>query len=675
MSKSKSLIGIQKRIEKLHQEIRKHDYQYYVLAEPLIADEKYDALMRELMELEFEYPQFVTPDSPTKRIGDQTAKEFPTVIHSEPMLSLGNTYSEEDVRDFDRRVKEILEDEPYQYVAELKIDGVAISLKYEDGILIQGATRGDGAQGDDITNNLKTIRTIPLKLFTDDKFLKNIEVRGEVFITKKDFEKLNEEQEELGEKIFANPRNATAGSLKLQDPKEVVRRPLKTFIYYLSTGKEDFLPNHYDRMKILREIGFNINTHFRLCKNIDEVMNYCAEWEKKRDDLDYEIDGVVIKVNSIRQQRELGATAKSPRWAIAYKFHSRKATTILKDIILSVGRTGTITPVAGLEPVYLAGTTISRATLHNFDEIERKDVRVGDTIILEKGGDVIPYISGVILEKRPKDSKPFNIPDRCPVCKSKVIRVEDESAIRCENVSCKAQIEKRIMHFASRSAMDIEHLGEAWVKIFIEKKFLSDYADIYKLKERREELIAIERLGEKSVDNLLNAIEESKNRPLSKFIFALGIRYVGAKVAEILAEEFGSIDNFIKAKYEDLEKIDGVGEKIAKSIVEFFDSKENVKIIEKLQSLEVNPKSEKRKKKSNILDGKTFVLTGGLSSMTREKAGEIIKDLGGKVSSSVSKNTDYVIAGESPGSKLAKAKEFGIKILDEEEFLKLVKMK
>jgi len=500
------------RIEQLRKEIREHDYRYYVLAEPIISDFEYDMLMRELIELEKQYPELITPDSPTQRVGGQPTKEFPTVTHPSPMLSLNNAFTIEEIKDFDRRVSELLEGEKYKYVAELKFDGVAVRLKYENGILVLGATRGDGIQGDDITNNIKTICSIPLRLMNPDEKFLNIEVRGEVYMNKIDFEKLNEERERLGEKIFANPRNATAGTLKLQDPTLVAQRPLRFFAYYLSAEGIE-LTSHYENLQTLKKLGFPVCEHIKLCENIDEVIDFWKYWEEHRDDLPYEIDGVVVKVDSIRQQEILGAIAKSPRWAIAFKFTPRQAQTKLLGITLQVGRVGTITPVAELQPVPLGGVTITRATLHNEDYIKEKDIRVGDTVIVERSGEVIPKIVGVVLEKRPPDAVPFEFPKTCPACGGPIERPAGEANYYCENPECPAQVRARIEHFASRGAMDIEGLGEAIVDKLVTLGFLKNYADIYELYKHKAKLVKIEGFGEKSVQNLLNSIENSKKQP------------------------------------------------------------------------------------------------------------------------------------------------------------------
>jgi len=663
------------RVEKLRREIREHDYRYYVLAEPTISDAEYDQLMRELIKLEETYPELLTPDSPSQRVGGQPTKEFPTVTHSIPMLSLSNVYSEEEVLDFDRRVRTLLGRQPYQYVCELKFDGVAISLKYKDGVFLRGATRGDGIQGDDITNNLKTIRSIPLKLRSPEKNFMDIEVRGEVFMNKKDFEKMNKEREKAGEKLFANPRNAAAGTLKLQDPKLVAARPLNFFAYWLNSETAE-LKSHWENLQILRRLGFPVNNESRLCKNIAEVIDYWKEREKRREQLPYDIDGVVVKIDSIKQQGILGNIAKSPRWATAFKFTARQAETKLKNIILQVGRTGAVTPVADLEPVFLSGTTVSRATLHNTDYIKELDIRIGDTVILEKGGEVIPKVTGVVKAKRPRGATPYVISPKCPECGSKLFRPEGEANYYCENSECPAQVKGRIEHFASRGAMDIEGLGEMVVEQLVEEGFVKNSSDLYYLHQRKNDLLKLERWGEKSVENLLHAIEKSKEQPFHRVLYALGIRHVGTGVAQLLAEQFHSLDELKGASFEDLRSIHEIGPKIAESIVHFFKDRKNLEIIERLRKagvrLEVGEKDLKRK---GPLAGKMFVLTGTLSTMTREEAKARIEELGGKVGSAVSSKTDYLIVGEEAGSKLAKAKALGIELLSETEFLKMVNAK
>lgn len=664
---------VRKRIEELREEIRDHDYRYYVLAQPVISDQEYDALMKELEKLEAENPELITPDSPSQRVGADLTKEFKPVTHLIPMLSLANTYNEDELYDFDRRVKEGLGgDEKIEYVVEPKIDGASVSLHYVGHHLVTAATRGDGVVGEEITNNAKTIRSIPLRIKRIPSIpysFNDIEVRGEIFMKVKDFMKLNEEREKKGEKRFANPRNSSAGTLKLQDPKIVAGRPLNIFLYTLISLEEDY-EAQYENLHILKKLGFNVNPEFKLCRNMDEVIKACNQLEEKRDSLEYEVDGAVIKVNSLRQQKILGNIAKAPRWAVAYKFKAKQAVTRLNKITWQVGRIGTITPVAELEPVFLAGSTISRSTLHNFDEIGRKDIREGDKVVIEKGGDVIPKIVSVVKEERPAKSKPVQPPVKCPVCKSLLYKPPDEVAYYCENTECPAQIKGRLEHFAARGAMDIEGLGSALINLFVEMEFLHTYADIYDLKNRREELINIERLGQKSVDNLLNSIEKSKQQPFPKVLFAIGIRYVGAGAAKKLADHFGSIDELMKADQEMIEKVPEIGPSISGSVVKFFSDPHNKKIIERLKKHGLNFSSEKKIEKETFFTGKTFVLTGTLSNYSREEAGDKIVMYGGKVTSSVSKNTDFVLAGENAGSKLDKAAKLSIKIMSEKEFIK-----
>ncbi|MEW6509709.1 MAG: NAD-dependent DNA ligase LigA [Bacteroidota bacterium] len=660
-----------RRIERLRKELHEHDYRYFVLAEPTISDEEYDRLMRELRELETRYPELRTPDSPTQRVGGEPTKEFATVLHSPPMLSLANTYSEEEIRDFDRRVWELLEGEKPTYVAELKFDGVAIALKYRDGLFVQGATRGDGTQGDDITNNLRTIRSLPLRLRARETGLFDIEVRGEAFMTREEFDAMNAQRSAAGEKAFINPRNATAGTLKMQDPRIVAARPIQIFAYYLTASRKQ-LTSHAENLSLLRRLGFPVNANMKVCNTIDEVIVFWKRWEGKRDTLPYDIDGVVIKVDSLRQQDRLGTIAKSPRWAVAFKFASRKAETRLNGIILQVGRVGTVTPVADLEPVFVGGTTVSRATLHNIDYISSLDLRVGDTVVVEKGGDVIPKVSGTVPSKRPRGTTPFVMPKTCPACGSRIYRPEDEANFFCENAECPAQVRGRIEHFAARGAMDIEGLGEAAVEQLVILGYVRNVADLYSLSNKRKELVALERWGEKSTQNLLDAIEVSKKQPFHKVLFALGIRHVGAGVAKVLSSSFPTIAALQEATEERLRSTEQVGPTIAESIVHFFADRHNREIVRRLKEAGVTMAAE-RPKKGTALAGKSFVLTGTLARFTREQATALIEERGGKVSSSVSKNTSYVLAGEEAGSKLVKARSLGVQVITEEEFMKMIR--
>ncbi len=664
---------VKERIEFLKNEIRRYDYHYYVLAQPIITDFEYDQLYKELEKLESEYPQYITEDSPTQRVGKDLTKDFKPVNHLFPMLSLANAYTEEDLIDFHKRIQKEIRTDKIEYVVEYKIDGASISLRYLDGKLITAATRGDGIIGEDITNNAKTIRSIPLSLDKNvlDKYkLSDFEARGEVYMSIDDFNILNSKRIEKGEKSFANPRNFAAGSLKLHDPKIVAERKLNVFIYSLLSDQTT-IETHWENLNVLKELGFRVNLYAKKCLDIKEVIEYCSYLESIRDTLDYEVDGAVIKVNSIEFQKQLGNIAKAPRWAVAFKFKAKQAKTKIRDISWQVGRTGAITPVAELEPVFLAGSNISRATLHNYDEIKRKDIRIGDTVLIEKGGDVIPKVVSVIIEERNPNSSATLPPEFCPICKSKIFFPDSEATGYCENSECPAQIKAKLVHFASRSAMDIEGLGDALVDLLVDKGFLKTFSDIYKLKNHRDELIKIERLGQKSVDKLLNNIEKSKSQPFHKVLFALGIRYVGAGVSQKLVEHFHNIEQLIVADEETINSIYEIGPNISKSVRSFFSNETNQKLIEELKSFGLKFASEiKSDIKENFFKNKTFVLTGTLSTFSRDEASEKIKSLGGKVTSSVSKNTDYVIAGENAGSKLDKAHALGIKVLSEDEFLK-----
>lgn len=662
-----------KKISDLTKKIKDADHKYYVLADPDIDDLEYDMLLKELEQLEKESPSLKRSDSPTLRVSGETTKAFKTVFHKVPMLSLANSYSFDELLEFDKRISNLLEGEKYQYVCELKFDGLAMSLVYKDGELEAAVTRGDGEKGDDVTNNIKTIRSIPLSV--NNKNLRDFEVRGEVFINKDDFIKINEEQKLKDGKIFANARNTAAGTIKQKDPKKVAERPLNFFAYYLrNENKKNSLPDHKSAVEELKKLGFPVNEKAKLVSDIKGVKKFIDDIEKLRDKLPYDIDGIVVKVNSFLQQEKIGFVSRSPRWAIAYKYKSKEQTTVINKITLQVGRVGTITPVAELEPVFLAGSTISRATLHNFDEIKRKDIRELDTVVIEKGGDVIPKVTKVIQEKRPSDSKAFKVPDKCPVCNSKLFKPEEEVNFYCINDLCPAQIKGRLGHFVQRDAMDIEGLGESLLDLFIEKEFIQDYTDIYEIKFKRDELIALERFGEKSVDNLLVAIENSKKRPFDKVLFALGIRHVGERTAKILAKHFGSIDNLISAKQEEINSVHEIGPKIAESAYNFFKEEHNKKIISKLKKagLRFEVAEDEKVKLNDNFAGKTFVLTGTLEKYKREVASEIIEKAGGKVSSSVSKKTDYLLAGSEAGSKLDKAKSLGVKVLTEDDFEKLI---
>jgi len=660
---------IKRRVEELRELIHYHDYKYYVENNPEISDYEYDQLMRELKELEERYPSLRSPTSPTQRVGGEPVEGFPTVEHRVPMLSLDNTYSEEEIREFEARLHRELPGEKFEYVVELKIDGVSIALIYEEGVFARGATRGDGRRGDEVTSNLRTVRAIPLKLRKNVPG--TVEVRGEVYMTLSGFREVNKEREEAGESLFANPRNAAAGSLKLLDPKITSRRPLDSFIYNLTESISVRIPStHFESLQLLKEWGFKVNPHIKLCKDIQEVIDWCNVWSKKKDSLDYEVDGMVIKVNSISQQMRLGFTSKSPRWAIAYKFPAKQATTKIRDIIVQVGRTGALTPVAILEPTPLAGSTISRATLHNEDEIRRKDIRIGDTVILEKGGDVIPEVVKVVEGKRTGKERKFFIPRRCPVCGAEVVRLEDEAVARCIGSSCPAQLKERIAHYARRTAMDIEGLGDKLINQLVDKGLVHDIADLYKLDLTT--LSSLERMGKKSAQNLLCRIERSKSQSLGRLIFALGIRYVGARGARILSEHFSSMDELAEATQEELEAISEIGPRTAQSIVLFFKEEKNRKLLEKLRKFGVQMGKVEEKKEGGPLAGSKFVFTGSLEHYSRDEARELVERLGARVVSSVSKKVDYVVVGEDPGSKYEKAKTVGVKTLNEKEFRELI---
>ncbi len=654
-------------IESLRREIERHDRLYYVEAQPEISDFEYDALMRRLVELEEAHPEYRTPDSPTQRVGGQPLEGFVSVPHSAPMLSLGNTYSYEELKEFDRRVREGLEGAPYRYVCELKIDGVAVALRYENRTLVGALTRGDGVTGDDVTANIKTIREIPLRIPDDSP--PSFEVRGEIYMRIGDFNDINRKRKEGGESPFANPRNSTAGSLKMLDPQEVARRPLRAFLYDLRGV--NLPPSHWERLKILESAALPVNRERRLCGSLAEAWEFCEEWKGKRSSLDYQIDGVVIKIDSLTQREILGFTAKNPRWAIAYKYPAEQARTRLNAITLQVGRVGHITPVAELEPVFLAGSTIRRATLHNEDEIARKDIRVGDTVVLEKGGDVIPKVVSAVIEERPPDSRPFVMPGTCPACGHKLARDEGEAVRRCVNVACPPQRLGRVRHFASRAGMDIEGLGESTVQLLLDEKLIDDYGDIYFL--RKEQLIPLERMADKSAENLIAGIENSKDRPLDRLIYALGIKLVGSGAARILADTFGSLDSLAAADVEILEAVDEIGPGIAKSVYDFFRDPVNLIVLEKLKNAGVRLEAEKRDEPvEQRFEGMTFVLTGTLENFTREQAAEIIRRMGGKVTSTVSKKTDIVLVGADSGSKYTKAVELGVRVMREGEFEKII---
>lgn len=667
MSTTMSKQDAEQRVSELRELLHKANRAYYQEAQPFISDKEFDEYLKELEQLEEEYG-LQDPTSPTRRVGGEPSSVFETVEHPVPLLSLDNTYNEQELRDFHQRVVKILEHEDFQYLTELKFDGAAIRLRYESGKLTLGATRGDGERGDDITRNIKTIRDIPLSLHDD--FPEVVEVRGEAYMEREAFVRMNEYREEQGLSVFANPRNSTAGSLKMQDPREVARRPIRFFAFDLLIDESENSITQYQKMELLKTYGIPVCDHYTLCDTIDDVFKVIDQWRDLRHELPYETDGVVVKVNEDRLREKLGTTSKAPRWAIAFKFEAEQATTTIQGITLQVGRLGKITPVAELKAIELAGTTVKRASLHNEDEIHRKDIRVGDRVIVEKAGEIIPQVVRVVNPDREDRGPRFEMPSTCPACGDELIKLGDEVAWRCINHECPPQMRSRIEHFASRDAMDIEGLGEAVVDQLVSEGLIKTYADLYELE--KEQLIPLERMAEKSAQNLIDAIKDSKNQSLDRVIYALGIRFVGKTVARDLAQGFGSMDKLMGASEEELTAIDSIGPKIAESVVAFFSKKQNIHIIETLRQHGVTFEMEKQETESSLLDGKKFVLTGSLPHFTRKEATELIRKHGGDTASSVTGNTDYVLAGESPGSKKDKALELGIPVLSEEEFLNMV---
>ena len=661
------------KIENLRAKIRHHDGKYYVDNSPEIADYEYDQLMLELKSLESSHPKLITPDSPTQRVGGEPVSEFTSFEHKVPMLSIDNTYSDEELREFDKRIRRMLKDvDDIEYVVEHKIDGIAITLWYENGVFTRGATRGNGIRGDDVTTNLRTVKDIPLRFLRRDhtKIPPVIEIRGEIYLPDKDFQMLNQGREEAGEAQFANPRNAAAGSLKLLDPNTTAKRPLRLFAYSFGyIGNSEFT-THIECLEAIKEFGLPVNPHYKLCKDIDEAVSYCKYWETKKSDLNYQVDGMVIKVNSLELHDRLGSTSKAPRWVISYKYHPEEATTKIEAITVQVGKTGTLTPVAELSPVPLSGTTVSRASLHNFDEIERKDIRVGDYVVVQKAGEIIPQVIKVLHKKR-TDNKVirFDIPKICPVCESDVIK--EKVYLKCYNPLCIAQAKRRIMYFVSRNAMDIEGFGPAIIEQLVDKKIIKDYADIYSLKF--DDLEPLERMGEKSARNLLDAIEKSKGRDLHCLICALGIQNIGTHAAEVLSKNFGTLGKLMDASVDKLKEISEIGEITAKGVVDFFSNCHTQDVINKLKAVGVNlsTTSMEMKTASHIAE-KSFVITGTLNGYTRKEIEDIIKNLDGRVSSTVSSKTDFLIAGQSPGSKLEKAEKLGTTILSKAEFENLI---
>ncbi len=671
-------VEVQKRIRELTAEIERHNRAYHVENAPTISDREFDRLLAELVELERQHPDLASPLSPTRRVGGEPLKEFKQVQHRVPLMSLDNTYSPEELCEFVARAEKNLEGHPIFWVLEPKIDGVAVTLRYEQGRLVYGATRGDGRTGDDITANLKTIRTLPLILVPSSKFKipSLIEIRGEVFMSREGFERINRHRERAGESPFINPRNAAAGTLKLLDSHEVARRPLSIILYAIAEIQGVEIKSHCQSLELLAELGFPAPARTWLCRNVEEIEKALQELDQFRHTLPYNTDGGVVKADSLLQQRELGQTSKAPRWAIAYKFETEKAETRLLDIQVQVGRTGTLTPVAILEPVFVSGSTISRATLHNEDEIKRKDIRMGDTVIIEKAGEVIPAVISVVLKQRPAGAYSFCMPRKCPECGGDVSRDlvagEEGTLLRCENISCPAQLKRRIQHYATRGAMDIEGLGEAMVEQLVDQKLVQNIADLYDLKA--EQISELERMGEKSAANLIHGIEASKSRELWRLIFGLGIRHVGAASARSLAGHFGSMDTLRKVSVEELLVVPDVGEVVVRSIRDFFDKKDNLQTLERLRKTGLNMTATSHKPQAtSILTGKSFVLTGALPTLSREEAGELIRQAGGEIKSSVSKKTDYVVAGEEAGFKLDQAKKLGISILDEDGLKEILK--
>jgi len=656
---------IKERINELREKIKKYNRAYYTLNQPSISDNQYDQLMNELIKLEEEYPALQTPDSPTKRVGGDPLEVFNQVPHENKLLSLSNAFNKEELIDFENRSKKII-DEAIDYSVEYKIDGLSVSLKYEKGIFVQGATRGNGSVGEDITENLKTVKSIPLKL---DQPI-DITLRGEVFIDKASFKRLNEKREDIGEASFVNPRNAAAGSLRQLDPKVAAKRPLDIFVFEILRSEESF-ETHLESLDFLESLGLKVVERFHM-DTIEKVNAFCEKMIEKRHDLSYDIDGMVIKINKMASRETLGHRSKSPRWAIAYKFPAEEAETVIEAIEIQVGRTGVLTPKAKLTPVFVAGSTVSYATLHNQDYIDEKDIRIGDHVIIQKAGDIIPAVVSVIKEKR-EDLEKYEIPDECPICHSPAIKAEDEAYKKCINPDCPAKLNRKIRHFVSKAGMDISGLGEAIVKQLIEHDLIEDVADLYTLKNKSEELLTLERMGEKSLENLLSAIEVSKDNPLHRLLSGLGIPLVGEKAARVLAEKFQSLDALIAADIETLVSVDEVGEKMSQSIADYFEDSKNQLMIEKLREVNVNFQEPESENASNQLNNKTFVVTGKLMNYTRSSIKAKIMDYGGKVTSSVSKNTDYLLYGEDAGSKLEKAKKLDIILLDEETFEKMLK--
>ena len=664
---------IERKIEALREKIRRHEHLYYVLDAPEISDMDFDRFMQELKKLEAAHPELITPDSPTQRVGGKPREGFVKVAHSRPMLSLDNAFGEDELRAWDRRVHELAGKERIEYVCELKLDGMSMALIYQNGKLARGITRGDGSLGEDVTSNVRTMRSVPLSISAAALKKAGIpvefEVRGEVVMPLAAFERMNEDRESQGLAKFANPRNAAAGTIRVLEPNIVAQRRLDFYAYFLLVDGKYYMEKHSESLQALKAAGFKVNPHHTLAHNIDEVLKFIAQGEQMREKLPHEIDGIVVKVNSTRVQDRLGFTGKAPRWAIAYKYAARSGVTQVEDILVQVGRTGKLTPVAALKPVLIGGTTVTRATLHNEDEIERLGVKIGDWVMVERGGDVIPKVVTVLDDKdHPRGHKKFHMPERCPVCGGHVVRVEGEADHRCVNVNCPAKLRESILHFAARSVMNIEGMGESLVNQLCDRGLVKNIADIYEL--TKEKLLTLERVGEKSAENLLAEIEQSRKLPLERVIYGLGIRFVGERTAEFLSEHFGSMDALMSASLEELQQVNEVGPRVSESIREFFDEPSNRKLVERLRKYLTF--TGVKKQRGTALAGKTFVITGTLANRSRDDAKRLIEDAGGKVSGSVSKKTDYVVAGEDPGSKLDKARELGVAVIGEKELESLV---
>jgi DNA ligase (NAD+) len=664
---------VEREIASLREEIRRHEDLYYIHETPEISDAEYDALLARLVELETQHPELVTPDSPTQRVGGRPAEGFAEYVHRRPMLSLDNSYNLEDLRAFDERCRKLADGRPFEYVAELKIDGLSISIHYENGVLTRGVTRGDGRRGEDVTQNARTIRSVPLKLkTTPEKLEAEVEVRGEAYLPRAVFERINQERDEEGQPRFANPRNAASGTIRQLDPKIVAARRLEMFPYDVIAGERKPFATHWQSFEWLERAGFRTNPNRALCTSIKEVIDFCNQMELKRDDLDYEIDGVVVKVNSTALQDEFGATSKAPRWAIAYKYPARQATTQVLSVVVQVGRTGALTPVANLQPVLLAGTTVARATLHNEDEIKRLDLHIGDWVLIEKSGEIIPKVLKVVESRRTGQELPFEMPQNCPVCGGLVVRPEGEVVSRCVAADCPAQLKQNILHFASRRAMRIEGLGEALVEQLVETKLVRDVADLYQLS--LETIAALERKAEKSASNLIAQIEASKSRELPQLLYALGIRHVGERTAGLLARTFRSLERLSRATVEEIDDIHEIGLTVAESVRDWFDDPGNLELCNRLRDAGVKTEMEEAQGggASEAFMGKQFVLTGRLETMTRDEARALIEARGGRVTSTVSKKTDYVVAGEEAGSKLDKAQALGLRVIDEGQLRELL---